>query len=114
MRKNVIVFLVAAMMLGLLFFNACSKTTSTGNNNLNNVSCSTGALPVCPTGNNVIPIQIGPQTVCGQNGYVNEPCVTVTVCTPGLTGSGHCTTIGNVLLDTGSYGLRLYRSVLGN
>jgi hypothetical protein len=41
-------------------------------------------------------------------GYVNEPCVTITVCLPGTT---ECQTIPNVLLDTGSYGLRLFSNV---
>jgi hypothetical protein len=42
-------------------------------------------------------------------GYVNEPCVTVTICTPGSV--TNCQTIPNVLLDTGSYGLRLFANV---
>jgi hypothetical protein len=42
-------------------------------------------------------------------GYVNEPCVTVTVCAPG---TGRCQSIPNVLLDTGSYGLRLFGCAL--
>lgn len=42
-------------------------------------------------------------------GYVNEPCVSVTICIPG---TETCQTIPNVLLDTGSYGLRLFSSVV--
>lgn len=42
-------------------------------------------------------------------GYRNEPCVSVTVCSPG---TSTCQTIDNVLLDTGSYGLRIFKSIL--
>ena len=50
---------------------------------------------------NVIPVVVesGP----GRN--VNMPYVTVTVCSPG---TQHCQSINNVLLDTGSTGLRLF------
>lgn len=46
---------------------------------------------------------------CGPGSYPNEPCVTVSVCTPG---TGSCTSIPNVLLDTGSYGLRVFSTVI--
>jgi len=42
-------------------------------------------------------------------GYPNEPCVSVTVCSPG---TSTCQTINNILLDTGSYGLRIFKSLL--
>jgi hypothetical protein len=45
---------------------------------------------------------------CGTGSYPNEPCITVSVCAPG---TGNCTSIPNVLLDTGSYGLRIFESV---
>ena len=41
--------------------------------------------------------------------YPNEPCVSVTICSPG---TSTCQTIDNVLLDTGSYGLRIFKSIL--
>jgi hypothetical protein len=43
------------------------------------------------------------------DGYLNKPCVSVTVCNPG---SSTCQTINDVLLDTGSYGLRIFKSAL--
>ena len=42
-------------------------------------------------------------------GYINEPCISVTVCTPG---SSTCQTISGILLDTGSYGLRIFKQAL--
>ncbi len=40
----------------------------------------------------------------------NLPLISVTVCEPG--NASRCNTINNVLLDTGSYGLRLFSSLL--
>lgn len=42
-------------------------------------------------------------------GYFNKPCATVTICQPG---TGNCATIDDILIDTGSYGLRVFSSVL--
>jgi len=39
--------------------------------------------------------------------YPNKPTVSVTVCAPGST--TNCQTINNILLDTGSYGLRIFK-----
>ena len=43
-------------------------------------------------------------------GYVNKPCVSVTVCSPNSTTA--CQTINDILLDTGSSGLRLFKQAL--
>lgn len=45
----------------------------------------------------------------GVSGVPNMPFVTVTVCTPG---TGNCQTIDHVLVDTGSWGLRVFASQL--
>ncbi|MFO0584250.1 MAG: DUF3443 family protein [Anaeromyxobacter sp.] len=42
--------------------------------------------------------------------YLDKPCVAVTICTPG---TSTCQTIPDVLLDTGSYGLRVFSSLVG-
>jgi hypothetical protein len=41
--------------------------------------------------------------------YINKPCVSVTVCNPG---TSTCQTINDVLLDTGSYGLRIFKQAI--
>jgi hypothetical protein len=47
---------------------------------------------------------------CGGLGtYVNEPCVSVKVCAPG---TATCQTIDGLLLDTGSFGLRVFKQAL--
>jgi hypothetical protein len=42
--------------------------------------------------------------------YPNEPCVSVTICSS--SNPSDCQTINNILLDTGSYGLRIFQSVI--
>jgi hypothetical protein len=46
---------------------------------------------------------------CSSNPYINEPCVSVTVCSPD---NSACQTIKGILLDTGDIGLRLFKQVL--
>jgi hypothetical protein len=59
---------------------------------------------------NVVPLTVNGAT-CGSDGsaYVNKACVRVTVCLPG---TSTCTLVDDVLLDTGSYGLRIFKQVL--
>ena len=50
--------------------------------------------------------------LCSNNSdlsYINKPCVRVTICTPG---SSDCQTIDDILLDTGSSGLRIFQQAL--
>jgi hypothetical protein len=68
---------------------------------------ATSTVPPTPTVNTLaVVVDAGPPGL----GAVNRPYVTVKVCAPGST--TQCTTIDHVLLDTGSWGLRLVRSVL--
>jgi hypothetical protein len=62
------------------------------------------------TGNNVLAITVnGPGL--NTSSYPNEPCVSVTICAPGTT---TCQTIDNILLDTGDFGLRIFKQALTN
>jgi hypothetical protein len=45
------------------------------------------------------------------NTYPNKPCASVTICEPG---TNHCVTVNDLLVDTGSYGLRVFKSALAN
>lgn len=51
-------------------------------------------------------------SLCGSaaSQYPNEPCTSVTICSP--SNPSKCQTINNMLLDTGSYGIRIFASVL--
>lgn len=71
---------------------------------------SAGTAPSVPPGANVVPLTVNGAS-CGSGGgaYPNKPCVRVTVCVPG---TSTCKVVDDVLLDTGSYGMRLFREVL--
>jgi hypothetical protein len=66
------------------------------------------AAHLSATGTNVMPVSIS-GTLCSNNKYTNEPCVKLTLCEPG---TSNCQTIDNILLDTGSYGLRVFSSLV--
>lgn len=73
-------------------------------------SSSGGSTPVLPvvSGDNVMTITVNGST-CSSNSYINKPCVSVTICTPG---TSTCQTIADILLDTGDSGLRIFKQVL--
>ena len=50
-------------------------------------------------------------SLCSASSYLNKPCVSVTVCTPDLAA---CQTVNDVLLDTGSFGLRIFKDAISN
>lgn len=81
------------------------------NVNFGTVSLPNGASITAPVGDNVMPITVnGAQCDGGTSAnYLNKPCVSVQVCT---TGTNTCQTINDVLLDTGSTGLRIFKSAL--
>ena len=75
-------------------------------------SSTTTANTAVPTtvaaANNVTTI-----TVAGAQNSVNIPTISITLCTPGASvGGGGCQTINNILVDTGSVGLRVFASVI--
>ncbi|APA86273.1 DUF3443 domain-containing protein [Paraburkholderia sprentiae WSM5005] len=90
--------------------NASSSSGSNSSNGLNG-----GSLPASPTqqpisanASNTVPITVGR----GVSGVINIPTVSVTICAPGST--TNCQTIGNIQVDTGSFGLRVVSSALNS
>lgn len=68
---------------------------------------ATNTAPPAPTVNTLaVIVDAGPVAA---GGAINRPYVTVKVCVPGST---TCANVDHVMLDTGSWGLRLVRSVL--
>ena len=67
-----------------------------------------GEITPSATDSNVMVITVN-GSLCSNNSYVNKPCVSVTVCTPG---TSTCQTIDDILLDTGSFGLRIFKQAL--
>jgi hypothetical protein len=92
---------------------ACPATASGG------ASCASATLSPAPgllttSATNVIPLYIADPATTGGNAYSNEPLVSVTICTPNHTLASQCQTISNILLDTGSFGLRVFGSAIAN
>ncbi|MGB6553561.1 MAG: DUF3443 family protein, partial [Candidatus Binataceae bacterium] len=56
-----------------------------------------------PTMGNALPMSVNP----GPYGTVDMPFVSLKIC---ATGTANCTTVNNILVDTGSFGLRIYGS----
>lgn len=76
----------------------------------------TGQTILTVTGGSTVGANLMPITVNGSlcsnatsSGYFNKPCVSVTVCNPDGTA---CQTVNDILLDTGSYGLRVFRQAI--
>jgi hypothetical protein len=81
---------------------ACSGDGGTAN------ASSALSVTAALSNSTAILVDSGPS---GVSGVINVPYVSVTVCRPGTT---TCQTIDHVLLDTGSYGLRLLASQLNS
>ncbi len=89
-----------AVVTGLILLDGC------GNNNSNSNIIST---PPPPT-SNTAPVTVGFGVLGPSGGYVNGIWTTVTICAPSST--TNCQTVNDVLVDTGSFGLRVLNSAL--
>jgi len=99
---------IAAISFLLVWVGCTSSSSSSGGPTY--VQAGTSATYLNATGANVMSITIGSGTICGQAGYPNEPCTSVKICSPGST--TNCQTITDLLVDTGSVGLRVFKSAL--
>lgn len=98
-----------AVSVLLFVFGACANSASVPVLGVNN-SGTTTPVPAKVTieGNNVMPLSVN-GSLCSKDSYPNKPCTSITVCVPG---TQNCQTINDILVDTGSYGLRVFSSVL--
>ncbi len=92
--------LLAFCVLLLATALGCGSGQGSSSNPANNPAASTGGNTVAAAGNNVQPVSVS----TGPNFVVT----TVTVCVPG----GSCVDVPNVLVDTGSFGLRILASAV--
>ena len=97
------------MFAGALLILAQVSTPQCGQTGSSPTTPSTGSTSTIPapgTAANALPISVnsGPT-----NSALNQPFVSVTVCVPG---TSNCQTIGGILVDTGSMGLRILSSAL--
>lgn len=93
-------FLRSLLIFGLLALIAACGRGSGGDN-----TGSSGPTEVVPTADNVQAISVN----AGPANTVNLAFTSITVCIPG---TSQCRTIDNVMIDTGSSGLRLLASAL--
>ncbi len=100
--------LVSILSIALGFAAGCggSVTPSSASNNT-----STGSGNGSGNGSNVLAITVngGPEAATGFV-YQNAAFATATICAPGST--SNCVTIDNLLVDTGSTGLRVFASAV--
>lgn len=61
---------------------------------------------------NVMTFQVSQSALCNTL-TINQPCTSVTICTGNHTSTSQCQTISDILVDTGSYGLRIFSSAVG-
>ncbi|SDG11343.1 DUF3443 domain-containing protein [Paraburkholderia phenazinium] len=106
--------LLGAAVLALLLA-ACGGGGGGGGSSSATTSNSNASTPTQPVTNTVTSAPVLAANAAavtvdwGVIGVPNMPFVSVTVCTPGTT---QCQTIDHVLVDTGSWGLRLFASQL--
>jgi len=86
-----------ALITGLIFLDGCGGSSST-------------STITTPAANNTAAVTVGFGALGPSGGYVNGLWTTVTVCAPKST--TNCQTIDDVLVDTGSAGLRILNSAL--
>lgn len=93
------------LIVGTLLMVAQVSSPQCGGTTPGSPSAS-GGTTTTPAASNVVPISVngGPT-----NNALNQPFVSVTVC---VSGTSNCQTIGGILVDTGSEGLRIASSAL--
>lgn len=88
---------ISILVIVLVLMAACGGSSGGG-----------GSTPPVNTEDNVLTITVN-GSLCSANSYPNKPCVSLTICSPG---TSTCQTINDILLDTGSYGLRIFKQAL--
>lgn len=104
--KNNLANLISCVIgLTLVACNGGSSSSTSGGG-------SNPVIPLIPPTNANLSVSVTPNPGSSLCGAPNIPCVTVTVCNPNS--PSQCDTIPNVIIDSGSYGLRVFSSLLVN
>lgn len=106
--------LLATAALASACSNNSGSNSSQSAGSCSNATINASSSLVTTTNTNSIPVYVADTATTGTTGYSNEPLVSVTICTPNHTSASQCQTISNVLLDTGSYGLRIFGSAIAS
>ncbi len=103
------------VVLALLHFSACNKAapaaaSSTPAAEVPVTGLTNGTTLTSLSGVNVMSLTVNGSN-CSAGSYANKPCASVTICNPG---TNTCQTVNDLLVDTGSYGLRVFKSAISN
>ncbi len=115
-RKGRILPILIAGLIAQACGNPPSPNGGTTKGTCTNLDFAGQPLPnvgAWSAGHNVMNITVNDSTLpfgAVGNAYLNEPTVSVTVCAPN--NPSQCQTIDHILLDTGSFGLRIFKSAL--
>jgi hypothetical protein len=107
--KKIFFWLFILIFLSLL--TACGGGGGVGGGSSSSITPTGVSLTNPAIGTNVATITVQAQSF-GLSNNVNIPTVSITVCQPGST--TQCQTIDNVLVDSGSYGLRIFSNQITN
>lgn len=103
MSKLRALLLLGLSLISIFAYNNCSNKGFEIEESLVTIASNpSGPLTILGTEANVMKLTIS----CN---YINQPCVSVTICEPG---TSTCQTIDKILIDTGSYGLRVFSSLV--
>lgn len=103
MSKWRALLLTALSVVSIFAYNNCSNKGFDISESLVTIAGNaSNPLPVVGNESNVMKLTVS----CN---YINQPCVSVTICEPG---TSNCQTIDKILIDTGSYGLRVFSSLV--
>lgn len=100
-------FAVAVLASTLSGCGGSGGGSTTSSSPISTESCG-AAMATHLAADNVLPVTV---TSCGIVSTANMLYSNVTICAPG---TADCKTVGYVLVDTGSYGLRIFASALGS
>lgn len=103
--------------LSIACFLVLSISCHTGSNESITSSTRPQPVPIPPiSGDNVVELTVNGSTCKDRSPlrYINKPCVAVTICALPAGNTSNCTTVSDILLDTGSYGLRVFKSALSS
>jgi len=90
--------------------SSVQQVTITAKSAVNSSVVGTTTVTVCPTsGCNIAELVVNGGPLPSTNPYPNGVFTTVTVCEPG---TSNCATVDYILVDTGSFGLRVLQSAL--
>ncbi|ACC73397.1 DUF3443 domain-containing protein [Paraburkholderia phymatum] len=87
--------------------SGASSSTATTSTAVSTAFADPTATPVSSNSSNTVPI-----VVSSVSNVLNFPMVSIRICAPNTNAGLNCSTIDNVLLDTGSFGLRLFASAI--